>query len=102
MPGISSTRKTYRLYIIQPLTTTIIPPLISPILYYKGESQLTSTLGKFTATDSRFPLKYSLTNNFGFPFDTSVIEFFSAPSLSVAVFTTITSKIGKYPLMLRA
>jgi hypothetical protein len=102
MAGISSSRKTYRLYIIQPLTTTIIPPLISPILYYKGESKLISTFGKFTATDVRFPLKYSLTDNFGFPFDTSVIEFFNAPSVSITVFTTITSKIGKYPLMLTA
>jgi hypothetical protein len=102
MVGISSARKTYRLYIIQPLTTIIIPPLISPILYYKRETKLTSMIGKFSATDSRFPLKYSLTDFFGFAFDSSVIEFFTMPSVSIAVFTTITSKIGKYSLMLTA
>jgi hypothetical protein len=47
-------------------------------------------------------LNFTLSDTFGFPFDASVIELFNTPSLSIAVYTNLTSKIGKYPLMLTA
>lgn len=79
MSSISSVTKTYRFYIIQPATTLIIAPVIPPIQYYQGDPKLTKSIAAFTATDSRFPLKYTLTNSFGFAFDSNLIEFTTIP-----------------------
>jgi hypothetical protein len=46
-------------------------------------------------------MKYSLTNSFSFPYDTSVVTSFSS-TLALGVQTQLTSKIGIYPLTLTA
>jgi hypothetical protein len=75
LSGASNVIKTYRLYLIQLSTTFITAPAIPDLQFYVGESKLSYTIPAFTISDTRFPVKYTLTNTFGFAIDAAVISF---------------------------
>jgi len=79
LSGTSNVIKTYRLYLIQLSTTFITAPAIPNMKFYVGESKLSYTFPAFKISDTRFPVKYSLTNTFGFAIDAAVISFVETP-----------------------
>jgi hypothetical protein len=78
------------------LSTNITFITTSPIKnynYYVNDPKISTTLPTFKLSDTKYSIVYSLTNNIGTSFDSTVFTF-SASTLAFSISTSSSGKVG--------